>query len=100
MSSAKKDDEHRLFEMTLDIKATPDAVWRALTEAEELVRWLPLEARVTPGEGGTMLWTWKEGWRWETRIAEWTPTASTSVRQRSRPAYRSRCRRPPATSSL
>ena len=73
MTSAKKDDERRQFEMTLDINATPDDVWRALTEAEELVRWFPLEARVTPGEGGTMLWTWKEGWRWETRIAEWTP---------------------------
>ncbi len=73
MSSAKKDDERRLFEMTLDINATPDDVWRALTDAEELVRWFPLEARVTPGEGGTMLWTWKDAWRWQTRIAEWTP---------------------------
>jgi uncharacterized protein YndB with AHSA1/START domain len=73
MNNAKKDDERRLFEMTLDINATPDDVWRALTEAEELVRWFPLEARVTPGDGGTMLWTWKEGWRWETRIAEWMP---------------------------
>ena len=73
MSSAKKDDERRLFEMTLDINATPSDVWRAITEAEELVRWFPLEARVTPGEGGTMLWAWKDAWRWETRIAEWMP---------------------------
>ena len=73
MSSAKKDDERRRFEMTLDINATPADVWRALTEAEELMRWFPIEARVTPGEGGSMLWAWKEAWRWQTRIAEWTP---------------------------
>lgn len=73
MSSAKKDDERRLFEMTLDINAAPSEVWRAITEAEELVRWFPLEARVTPGKGGSMLWAWKDAWRWETRIAEWTP---------------------------
>jgi uncharacterized protein YndB with AHSA1/START domain len=73
MSNAKKDDDRRLFEMTMDIDATPDDVWRALTEAEELVRWFPLQARVTPGEGGTMLWAWKDAWRWETRIAEWIP---------------------------
>ena len=73
MSSAKKDDERRLFEMAIEIDATADDVWRALTEAEELVRWFPLHARVTPGEGGAMLWTWKDAWRWETRITEWTP---------------------------
>ena len=41
MNSAKNDEERRLFEMILDINATPDDVWRALTEAEELVRWFP-----------------------------------------------------------
>ena len=73
MSSAKKDDDRRRFEMTLDIVATPDDVWRALTDAEELVRWFPLEARVSPGKGGTVRWTWNDAWRSETRIDEWAP---------------------------
>jgi uncharacterized protein YndB with AHSA1/START domain len=63
----------RAFEMSLDIDATLDQVWRALTQAEELVRWFPLDARVAPGVGGSMLWSWGEGWDWETRIDAWEP---------------------------
>ena len=37
-------DQRRAFEMALDLAATPDEVWRALTQAEELVRWFPMEA--------------------------------------------------------
>jgi uncharacterized protein YndB with AHSA1/START domain len=63
----------RAFEMSLDLEASRKDVWRALTEAEELVRWFPMGARVTPGEGGTMVWSWGEGWEWETRIDAWEP---------------------------
>jgi uncharacterized protein YndB with AHSA1/START domain len=66
-------DHPRAFEMALDIDASPDDVWRALTQAEELVRWFPLDARVVPGVGGTMLWNWGEGWDWESRIEVWEP---------------------------
>ena len=66
--------EHtRAFRMSLDLDATPDEVWRALTEAEELVRWFPTGARVTPGRGGTMLWSWGHGEDWVTRIDAWEP---------------------------
>jgi len=54
----------RAFQMSLEIDASPEDVWRALTEAGELVRWFPVEARVTPGAGGTMAWSWGEGWDW------------------------------------
>jgi len=63
----------RAFQMSLEIDASPEDVWRALTEAGELVRWFPAEARVTPGVGGTMAWSWGEGWDWETRIDAWEP---------------------------
>ncbi|HJX88276.1 MAG TPA: SRPBCC domain-containing protein, partial [Gemmatimonadales bacterium] len=66
-------DQRRAFEMALEIAATPDEVWRALTQAEELVRWFPMDARVTPGVGGTMLWNWGEGQDWESRIDVWEP---------------------------
>jgi uncharacterized protein YndB with AHSA1/START domain len=63
----------RAFRMALDIDAPADAVWRALTDAEELVRWFPTDARVTPGQGGTMFWSWGKAWDWETRIDAWEP---------------------------
>jgi uncharacterized protein YndB with AHSA1/START domain len=63
----------RAFEMALDIAASPEDVWRALTDAAELVRWFPVDARVTPGAGGSMLWSWGEQWDWETRIDQWEP---------------------------
>lgn len=71
--TATEAEQRRAFEMSLDIDASREDVWRALTEAEELVRWFPLEARVTPGEGGSMMWSWGEGWEWETRIDAWEP---------------------------
>ena len=59
--------------MALDLDATPEQVWRALTEADELVRWFSTGARVTPGQGGTMVWSWGHGEDWETRIEAWEP---------------------------
>jgi uncharacterized protein YndB with AHSA1/START domain len=69
----KKDSDARRFEMSIDIEAPPEAIWDALTTAEELTRWFPLEARVIPGEGGSMHWGWGEGWAGESRIAAWEP---------------------------
>ena len=66
-------EQTRAFRMSLDLDATPEEVWRALTEAEELVRWFPTGARVTPGEGGTMLWSWGQGEDWVSRIDAWEP---------------------------
>jgi len=58
---------------TLEIQAPPEAVWEALTDADELVRWFPLEARVDPGEGGTLYLGWDEPWHFDTRIEVWQP---------------------------
>lgn len=63
----------RAFRMSLDLDATPDQVWQALTDADELVRWFSTGARVTPGKGGTMLWSWGHGEDWVTRIDAWEP---------------------------
>ena len=70
---AKKDPQGRSFEMSIDINARIEDVWRALTDAGELVRWFPLDAHVVPGEGGVMRWGWGDGWSGESRIAEWAP---------------------------
>jgi uncharacterized protein YndB with AHSA1/START domain len=63
----------RAFDMTLDIAADPATVWKALTDAGELVRWFPFEAKVEPGEGGTMFWGWGEFFDWRHRIDAWEP---------------------------
>lgn len=42
----------------IEIEAPPERVWRALTEARELERWFPLEARVEPGPEGRIWMSW------------------------------------------
>jgi uncharacterized protein YndB with AHSA1/START domain len=73
MNKTTIDAPARAFEMSLDLAASPDEVWRALTVAEELVRWFPVDAKVTPGAGGSMVWSWGENWDWTTRIDAWEP---------------------------
>lgn len=65
----------RSIEKEIHILAPVEAVWHALTDAEELTRWFPLEARVTPGEGGTVWMSWKNEYQFQTPIAAWKPNA-------------------------
>ncbi len=55
------------------IDAPPEIVWKALTDAAELERWFPLEARVEPGEGGSIWMSWKNEYAAESRILAWDP---------------------------
>jgi len=57
----------------IEIAASPAAVWKALTDAEELARWFPLSARVNPGPGGSVLLSWGPGSEGEARIEAWEP---------------------------
>ncbi len=63
----------RAVEAEIEIDAAPEVVWRALTEARELERWFPLEARVEPGEGGSVFMSWKNEYQGESRITVWEP---------------------------
>lgn len=63
----------RAFEMTLEIAVPPDVVWHALTSAEDLVRWFPLDAEITPGKGGKWFVSWDGHWPWRTDIEIWEP---------------------------
>jgi uncharacterized protein YndB with AHSA1/START domain len=65
--------ESRTFDMTLEIAVPADGVWQALTTAEELVRWFPLEANITPGKGGTWMISWDGRWPWSPAIEIWEP---------------------------
>jgi uncharacterized protein YndB with AHSA1/START domain len=77
MSDEPKDPKHerpaRSFETEVEIDAPPERVWEALTVAEDLVRWFPLSARVTPGVGGSYGISWGESWASEARIEIWEP---------------------------
>jgi uncharacterized protein YndB with AHSA1/START domain len=63
----------RSIEKSVVIGAPPDVVWRAITEAEELSRWFPIEARVTPGLGGSIWLSWGPGTEGEAPITAWEP---------------------------
>ena len=63
--------ETRSIETTLEINAPVEAVWKALTDPEEIARWFSPRAQVKPGVGGTIRWTWDETIDWESRIEIW-----------------------------
>jgi uncharacterized protein YndB with AHSA1/START domain len=63
----------RTAEGKIEIEASPERVWRALTEAAELERWFPLEARVEPGEGGSIWMSWKNEYAGASKILAWDP---------------------------
>ena len=44
----------RLIDLTVDIDATLEEVWQALTTGEGIARWFAPHAAVTPGEGGSV----------------------------------------------
>ena len=48
----------RSVEVALDIAAPADAVWKAITEADEMKRWFPLDAQAKPGIGGHIVRLW------------------------------------------
>ena len=72
-AATKPSGEKRTAELSVDLKATPEAVWKALTDSEELTRWFPLEARVKPGVGGSIFASWGEGVQWDSPITIWEP---------------------------
>lgn len=48
----------RSLQKEVRVAAPPEVVWKAISEGEELKRWFPLDARITPGdgEGSARLW--------------------------------------------
>ena len=62
----------RQFEMEIAVDAAEDAVWKAISSEVELRRWFPPEAKVEPGVGGEICWTWDEI-AWRQTIEAWEP---------------------------
>ena len=57
----------------IELNAPVEAVWKALTDAKELARWFPLEARVTPGAGGEIFLSWGDWCQGTQKIDVWEP---------------------------
>ena len=64
----RKNEQGRAIEITMRIEADADAVWRAITEPEEIKRWFPLDARGDGVDGGTIEVTWGEDAWWGTTL--------------------------------
>lgn len=63
----------RGVDLTIDIDATLEQVWHALTTGEGLARWFAPHAAVTPGEGGSVSVGWNPQEMWTQPITVWEP---------------------------
>ncbi len=68
------------IESEIQVHATPEEVWKALTDAQELTRWFPLKSEVTPGVGGTIRLLWDEVWDGNCPIEIWEPNVHLRTR--------------------
>ncbi len=59
------------YQITID--ATPDVVFRHLTEREGLLRWMAVEATADPVPGGELRWTHENGATMVGRFVELEP---------------------------
>lgn len=66
MTDAISKPKTRDIETEVEINAPVEAVWKALTDAEELTRWFPLEAGTNPD--GTLRMSWRDEFCWDSRI--------------------------------
>jgi uncharacterized protein YndB with AHSA1/START domain len=64
---------NRVLDMTIDIDATLEEVWQALTTGEGIARWFAPHAEVTPGEGGSVSIGWDPKQMWAQPITVWEP---------------------------
>lgn len=57
----------------IQINAAPDDIWRSLTEAEKITSWFAPEAKITPGQGGSLTLSWGPGMEGTGPIHLWEP---------------------------
>ncbi|MCH7563831.1 MAG: SRPBCC domain-containing protein [Gemmatimonadetes bacterium] len=67
-------DRTRTIEIEVEVDASPEDVWEAISEAEGIRRWFAPEARVTAGVGGSIWLSWGEGAAGEATIDVWEPS--------------------------
>ena len=82
MSAEVKDQltPARSVSVTIDLDAPVDVVWRALTDAGELVQWFPTTAAVDPRPGGPFTISWDGLWQWAMVVTTWEPNRRLTLR--------------------
>jgi uncharacterized protein YndB with AHSA1/START domain len=63
----------RKTDITIELAASADAMWKAMTDPGELARWFPMTARVKPRVGGSIWLSWGPGCEGEAPITAWEP---------------------------
>jgi hypothetical protein len=63
----------RSHETIIDLKATPEEVFRALTDPQQIVKWFVPGARVDPRVGGEYVKVWAPGMESTSIISAWEP---------------------------
>ena len=61
------------IERTLELRAPPERVWRAITEPDELARWFGDSAELRLETGGEGWLGWKSHGRFAVRVELWQP---------------------------
>ena len=64
-------DETRSIELECEVSAPPEAVWKILTTSDGIRQWFALDARVEPGEGGSVWLSWGPGVEGQAPIHIW-----------------------------
>ncbi len=64
----------RSLASSIELDATPEQVWEMIATGQGLSRWFPVEARVSPGVGGEIWFSWGKGVMEGTaKIVTWEP---------------------------
>jgi uncharacterized protein YndB with AHSA1/START domain len=71
--NAEPQRQKKQFQLEIELDAPLEAVWKAVSDGEELTRWYPLEARVTPGVGGSMTFSFGPGMEGTVSLHVWEP---------------------------
>jgi uncharacterized protein YndB with AHSA1/START domain len=67
------EEKQRKVDVKLDINAKKEDIWSAITEGEEMQRWLAPKVKVAPGEGGSIFISWGAGAEGTAKIDVWKP---------------------------
>lgn len=73
MTTHQIDPLRRTVGATIELPATPDDVWRAITEASEIEKWFCFHAEIEPRVGGVARHRWTDAFDWNYRIDAWEP---------------------------
>ena len=78
MTTHPIDTPRRTVGATIELPATPDEVWRAITEASEIEKWFCFHAEIEPRVGGVARHRWTDEFDWNYRSMPGNPGAGSA----------------------